>query len=1020
FRYRQPHDRVTLETMPVRILRPDHFALRFPNQIVPADFDGWVTDRGLYFFSEWSDQYEALLGCADPGEEEKQGGLLIAECGHGTYVYCGYSLFRQLSAGVPGAFRLFANLLALPEARNTTAYVGRELEQSLLVGTFERAAQQRSCQLVTIVGESGMGKSRLCAELLGLTEDHPRPIRWRQGHCLPYGEGVAFWALGEIVKAECGILESDSAEQAQAKLEGALPAGDPEVAWLRARLEPLIGVGGEAASVEESFTAWRRVLEGWSEARETILVFEDLHWADDALLSFLEHLADWAQHVPLLLLCTARPELYERHPSWAAGLRNATTINLVPLSDEDTARLIARLLERAVLPAETQRALLERAGGNPLFAEEFVRLLADSGSRLSAVEQVPETVQALIAARLDTLSPERKDLLERAAILGKAFWVGALVAMGAGQPRDVELALHELARKGIVRRVRTSSMEGQAEYEFWHLLVRDVCYAQMPPMARAARHRVAARWLEDTLGDRAEDGADVLAHHYLQALELSRAADEDAVFEELEGAARRCLVLAGERALALDGASALASFARALELVPSGHTDRASVLERYGHAAHIAGRPQEARAALEEAIALHKEQQDALAAGRGLTLLVPVLWALGDPRRTEVGAEAVALLEQEPAGPELVAAYAQQSGVHVISSELPEAVATAARAVECAALLGLPEPARALGFGGSARAYMGDRRGLDEMRRALALAVERGRSDDAGVVYANLGLLIWEHEGARSACEHFEAGAAFCERRGAAGNLLYIRVLSLVALAASGHPGQALTRIQALGEQEEAIGFIPLLVELMSLKLRLRAARGECAGVAREPEETAARARETGVPSTIAIGLNAASDVLLATNRREEALACLVELADGPGLAGLSAELPFQVPQFVRNVLALSAPELALRVTQALNPTTPLREHSVVTCRALLAEHAGELAHAAELFEDAAERWRRLTGEPERAYALLGQGRCLLGLGEARGGGPLREAAQLFASLGYRPALAETEALLRDYEATAV
>ena len=221
-----------------------------------------------------------------------------------------------------------------------------------------------------------------------------------------------------------------------------------------------------------------------------MLVFEDLHWADDALLSFLEHLADWSQGVPLLLLCTARPELQEQHPTWAAGLRNATTINLAPLTDEETARLIGSLLERAVLPAETQRALLERAGGNPLYAEEFVRLLADREQLNEAVEEVPDSVQALIAARLDTLSPERKSLLQDAAVIGKVFWAGALAAMGEREPqRDRARPARALAQgTRPPRRVR-SSMQDEAEYGFWHLLVSDVCYAQIPRAARAARHR---------------------------------------------------------------------------------------------------------------------------------------------------------------------------------------------------------------------------------------------------------------------------------------------------------------------------------------------------------------------------------------------------------------------------------------------------------------------------------------------------------------------------------------------------
>ena len=370
---------------------------------------------------------------------------------------------------------------------------------------------------MTIVGEPGVGKSRLCAELLGYVEERPGLVRWRQGRCLPYGDGISFWALGEIVKAQCGILESDTPVQAAAKLERAVAEGDPDRTWLLARLAPLVGAPAEPAGQEESFAAWRRFCEGLAAERTTVLVFEDLHWADPALLAFLEHLADWAEGVPLLLLCTARPELYERHPAFGASARNAQRINLAPLSDAETAQLVSALLERTVLPAETQRALLEQAGGNPLYAEEFVRLLADR-SRPGERVQVPESVQALIAARLDTLPADRKSLLQHAAVLGKVFWAGALAEMGGRDQHEVELALHELARKELVRPARTSSMEGEYEYGFWHVLVRDVCYAQIPRADRAVRHQAAAAWIEEKAGERVENLADVLAHQYQAAL----------------------------------------------------------------------------------------------------------------------------------------------------------------------------------------------------------------------------------------------------------------------------------------------------------------------------------------------------------------------------------------------------------------------------------------------------------------------------------------------------------------------
>src|SRR5712692_887767 len=465
---------------------------------------------------------------------------------------------------------------------HATPLVGRELEKPLLIGTFERAAQQRACQLVTVVGEPGVGKSRLCAELFSYIEERPGLVRWRQGRCLPYGEGIAFWALGEIVKAECGILESDSPDAVGAKLERAIPEAEQDRSWLLARLGPLVGLTGEPTGQEESFTAWRRFLEGLAGDEPAVLVFEDLHWADPALLAFLEYLADWVEGVPLLVLCTARPELHEQHSGWAGGLRNATTINLAPLSDQETAQLVAALLERAVLPAETQQALLERAGGNPLYAEEFVRLLTDQGGLEGEVE-VPESVQALIAARLDTLSPERKGLLQDAAVMGKVFWAGALAVMGEREPGEVEQALHELARKELVRPSRTSSMEAEAEYGFWHALVRDVCYGQIPRVSRVERHQRAAAWIEEKAGERAEDLADVLAHHYLAALELSQAAGltDD---PQLQAQAVRYLGLAGERALGLDVERAEHNLAQALELTGEDDPQQPLLLERWAQA----------------------------------------------------------------------------------------------------------------------------------------------------------------------------------------------------------------------------------------------------------------------------------------------------------------------------------------------------------------------------------------------------------------------------------------------------
>ncbi len=264
-----------------------------------------------------------------------------------------------------------------------------------------------------------------------------------------------------------------------------------------------------------------------------MLVFEDLHWADEAMLAFIEHLADRAETVPLLVVATARPELFERRRDYATGIRNATTISLSPLSAEETARLVSELLETTALPATLQQLILDRAEGNPLYAEEFVRLLKDRDLlarrgetwelRAGVEVPFPDSVQALIAARLDMQEPLAKSMLADAAVVGKVFWAGALAAMGDCDLELVLETLRDLSRKEIVHATRRSSLEGEVEYDFWHILTRDVAYAQLPRASRAARHVAAAAWIEASAGERVGDHADVLAYHYATALDLTRA-----------------------------------------------------------------------------------------------------------------------------------------------------------------------------------------------------------------------------------------------------------------------------------------------------------------------------------------------------------------------------------------------------------------------------------------------------------------------------------------------------------------
>ena len=452
-----------------------------------------------------------------------------------------------------------------------------------------------------------MGKSRLVAELGRYVDSRPELVTWRQGRCLPYGEGITFWALSEVVKAHAGILDSDDAAVAAGKLEAVLP--DAQRAWYRQRLLPLIGVAASStAEREELFAAWTGFLEHVADDGPTVVVLEDLHWADEPMLAFLEHLADHATGVPLLVVGTARPELFEHHASYGSGLRNATSITLAPLTDDETSRLVSGLLDAVAVRAEVQARVLERAEGNPLFVEEYVRLLQDRGllvpvgSSWELVQSVevalPSTVQALIAARIDTLSPDAKALIADAAVVGKVFWDGALAAMSGSSSDVVTAALRELTRKQLVRHSRRSSIADEREYAFWHVLTRDVAYAQLPRAVRASRHAAAARWIESKASERIEDVADVLAYHYGTALGLARAAEQIEQATALEEPARRFLSLAGERSLGLNTDAALVSFEQALALTPPEHPERGRALVRFGQAALQAARYGDASAAL--------------------------------------------------------------------------------------------------------------------------------------------------------------------------------------------------------------------------------------------------------------------------------------------------------------------------------------------------------------------------------------------------------------------------------------
>jgi class 3 adenylate cyclase/tetratricopeptide (TPR) repeat protein len=902
--------------------------------------------------------------------------------------------------------------------------VGRELESSMLQGTFERAVRDRSVQLVTIVGEPGVGKTRQVAELSAHLEERSDVIvRWRQGRCLPYGDGITFWALGEIVKAEAGILESDDSASTKAKLDRALPAADPDREWMFQRLLPLLGIeAASSAEREESFAAWRRFLEHLASDSPAVLVFEDLHWADDALLGFLEHVVEYAGDVPLMIVATARPELFDRHPAWAGTARNANRINLSPLSETEIAILVGKLLGQTLLPAEVQRVILDRAGGNPLYAEEFIRLLKDreilqrEGStwRLdeSAEVPLPSGIQGLIAARLDTLAPERKAMLQDAAVLGKVFWSGALAEMTGTERATIEEAMHELSRKELVRKARASSMEGQSEYSFWHVLVRDVCYAQIPRAARAAKHLAAAAWIE-RVAARVEDYAEILASHYAEALDLLRATGSNEEAQAVIEPAVRYLLLAGERSLGLDVVGARSYLARALELTGPNHVLRPDVLMAWGEAEQQSGHLAKAAAALEEAVGAFRQRGDVQATAKGLMTLSQVLWAVADRGIPETF-EVVALLEGEPPGPDLVAAYGEMAVHQALASDYQEAVRWADRALELAFELGLEEPHRALAYRGSARVALGDSGGLDEQRRALELAIQRGRGRDAAISYYNLVVDLVLLQGPAVALKTTLEGIAFSERRGIRELADALAASSLDILIALGRWDEALDAASKLENRVDPSDVLSL-VQIRSTQAQILLLRGGAREALPLSKKSVAGAADFmgALFSVLALaaGVNAAlGDAAAALQLLERMEQTAQDRARGDALC---------LPEAVRTAIAAGDRALAARLPKVREHPTPYMEHALVASEAALAEAAGNNEDAATRYGDAADRWREFGVVPELAFALLGQGRSLNAVGRATEAiPPLTEAQGIFERLQAAPALAATDALLQ--QATAL
>ena len=450
------------------------------------------------------------------------------------------------------AFRLLQVLPTEPVSRRLeSAMIGRDREMALLRQAMDRVAADRVCHLFTVLGAAGVGKSRLVAEAVREAE---RAVTVLQGRCLPYGQGITFFPVEEVIRQAAGIGLGDSLQQARSKIASLLHSEESDV-LIADRICQLLGLSETAIPTEEIFWAFRRFVEALGRDRPLLLVFEDIHWAEPTFLDLIEHVAEWARDAPILLVCLARTELLEQRRTWAGGMLNVTTIHLEPLSEEETGQLIANLMGIQVSEEHSQSRIAEAAEGNPLFVEETLSMMIDSGLLRNvddhwvaetdlATVAVPPSIQALLAARLDRLSAQERVVIQRASVIGRIFPRDAVLALTPDtEPDGVEVHLQALIRKELIRPERSSYL-GEDGFRFRHHLIRDAAYHSMPKQARADMHERFADWLEQ--GPGVGDLDELIGFHLEQAYRYrSEIGPSSAQLDDLRARAAARLASAG-------------------------------------------------------------------------------------------------------------------------------------------------------------------------------------------------------------------------------------------------------------------------------------------------------------------------------------------------------------------------------------------------------------------------------------------------------------------------------------------
>jgi class 3 adenylate cyclase/tetratricopeptide (TPR) repeat protein len=640
-------------------------------------------------------------------------------------------------------------------------FMGRDTELRLVKDLFHAAPREKRPRLVSIIGQAGIGKSRLAWEFLKYIDGIKMTVLWHQGRSPAYGEGISFWALAEMVRSRVGLLELDDPATTRSKLAAALEtyvADEAERRWLGPRLEQLLGMSdADSGGREDLFAAWRTFFERVAGDNTLVMVFEDLHWADAGQLDFIDHLLEWSRGHAIYIITLARPELLERRPNWGAGQRSFTSLALEPLSDEVIREILASLVPG--LPDATVAQIVARAEGIPLYAVETIRMLLQDGrleqengvyrpiGDLSTLA-VPATLHALIAARLDALDASDRSLLQYASVLGQTFTLQGLKAV-TGQGDDLEARLYALVRRELLTLDTDPRSPERGQYGFVQALVRDVAYGTLTKRDRKVVHLAAGEHFESLLDD---EIIDATAAHYLDAY---RSAPDDPDADQIRAHAAELLQRAAERATSLGSHEQAVRFLElALEVTPEA--DRQSqLLRQTGEAAGRAGNYDVAEGYLRRSLTAAREGGHKPSEALALASLGRLLASGQQPAVaiTEVTAGLSSLEGLEEDG-SIVAVWASLSRAYMLHSETIPAVEWADKALPLAERLDmLPEitdllntRATALAFGGRVREGVAGLRGVLDMTLSygLSMATIRARINLSSVLSIEDPMVGWQ------------------------------------------------------------------------------------------------------------------------------------------------------------------------------------------------------------------------------------------------------------------------------------